>query len=222
MKHLKLLISIILCFLPWSIRRLCLEKFFGYKIDKSARIGFSVVLPDYLEMGSGAVIGNFNVIINLWTVKMERLSSIRRGNWITGYPKYGKHFQSSVGRESSLVLGIDSGITKNHLIDCTDLVSIGDYTSIGGYGTQILSHSTSIEFNEQRCKPILIGRQCFVGTRSIILPGSVLPDKSVLGAGAVLQKKFEEPGCLYAGVPAEKKKNLDPGLKFINRISRPR
>lgn len=84
----------------------------------------------------------------------------------------------------------DSAIKKQHLVDCTDTVTIGKFTSIGGYGTQILSHSTSLQYNKQSCAPITIGHHCLVGTRSIILPGATLPDQSVLGAGAVLKNNF--------------------------------
>ena len=47
------------------------------------------------------------------------------------------------------------------------------------------------------------------GTGCILLPGSALPDYSVLGAGAVLTKAHERTGCLYAGSPAKEIKSLD-------------
>ena len=43
-----------------------------------------------------------------------------------------------------------------------------------------------------------------------MLPGASLPDYSVLGAGAVLNKEMSESGMVYAGVPAEPKKKINP------------
>ena len=107
----------------------------------------------------------------------------------------------------------DSSITKQHHIDCTDMVIVGEFTTIAGYGTQILSHSFSLEKNSQACAPIQIGHHCWVSTRSVVLPGSVLPSQSVLGAGAVLQKKYTESFVLYGGVPAKYIKKMDETLK---------
>jgi acetyltransferase-like isoleucine patch superfamily enzyme len=73
----------------------------------------------------------------------------------------------------------------------------------------MLTHSIDVYNNRQDAKPIRIGKYCFVGTGCILLPGSELPDYSVLGAGAVLTKAHTKPGCLYAGSPAKEVKELD-------------
>ena len=66
--------------------------------------------------------------------------------------------------------------------------------------------------------PIRIGDYCFVGTNSVILGGSNLPDYSVLGAKSLLNKKCEVPYSLYAGVPALTIKDLDKNAKYFQRI----
>ena len=216
-------VKALIVLLPWKLRRHILNKYLLYDIAPTARIGFSYIYPDFLRMGENALIGNFNVAVNLHAIIMADDATIRRQNWITGYPLWQKKFFSAfTNRKPMLVMGKDSAITKSHLIDCTDRVVIGEYTSIGGYGTQILSHSTSLKENDQACAPITIGHHCFVGTRSIILPGSVLPNQSVLGAGAVLNKKFEESMSLYAGVPAKFVKKNNPEYKFFTRTYRPK
>ena len=197
---MKKIINLLIVFLPWTIRRYILNKFYHYQIHPTARIGLSYIYPKHLIMNEGARIGHLNVAIHLELIQMDKNSSISQKNWITGFPLKNKsHFQDFPERKPYLIMKEDSAITKQHLIDCTDTVTIGEFTSVGGYGTQILSHSTSLEKNRQACAPIQIGHHCFVGTRSIILPGSVLPPQSVLGAGAVLKKKYTESFVLYGG-----------------------
>ena len=220
---MKIIIKILIIFLPWTIRRYILNKFYHYKIHPTARIGLSYIYPKQLIMGEGARIGHLNVAIHLELIQMDKNCSISQKNWITGFPLSNKsNFQDFPDRKPYLIMKEDSSITKQHHIDCTDMVIVGELTTIAGYGTQILSHSFSLEKNSQACAPIQIGHHCWVGTRSIILPGSVLPPQSVLGAGAVLQKKYTESFVLYGGVPAKFIKKMDETYEFFHRTYNPK
>ena len=46
-----------------------------------------------------------------------------------------------------------------------------------------------------------IGRNCFIGGRSMILPGVEIGDGCIVGAGAVVTKSVP-PGCIVGGNPA--------------------
>ena len=220
---MKIIINLLIVLLPWTIRRYILNKFYHYKIHPTARIGLSYIYPKQLIMGEGARIGHLNVAIHLELIQMDKNCSISQKNWITGFPLSNKsNFQDFPDRKPYLIMKEDSSITKQHHIDCTDMVIVGELTTIAGYGTQILSHSFSLEKNSQACAPIQIGHHCWVGTRSIILPGSVLPSQSVLGAGAVLQKKYTESFVLYGGVPAKYIKKMDETYEFFHRTYRPK
>lgn len=220
---MKIIIKILIIFLPWKMRRYILNKFFHYKIHPTARIGLSYIYPEHLIMDEGARIGHLNVAIHLELIQMDKKCSISQKNWITGFPLSNKsNFQDFPDRKPYLIMKEDSSITKQHHIDCTDMVIVGEFTTIAGYGTQILSHSLSLEKNSQTCAPIQIGHHCWVGTRSIILPGSVLPSQSVLGAGAVLQKKYTESFVLYGGVPAKFIKKMDVTYEFFHRTYNPK
>lgn len=217
------IINLLIIFLPWTIRRYILNKFYRYKIHPTARIGLSYIYPKQLIMGEGARIGHLNVAIHLQKIQMDKNCSISQKNWITGFPLSNKsNFQDFPDRRPYLIMKEDSSITKQHHIDCTDMVVVGEFTTIAGYGTQILSHSFSLEKNSQACAPIQIGHHCWVGTRSVILPGAVLPPQSVLGAGAVLKKKFTESFVLYGGVPAKFIKKMDETYEFFHRTYRPK
>lgn len=209
--------------LPWVVRRWVLNRFYKYNIHPTAHIGLSYIYPDRLRMGERARIGHLNVAIHLHSIEMDDDASIAQQNWITGFPLTNKSFfEEYEARVPQLIMGKDAAIAKKHLIDCTDTVRIGAYTSVAGYNTQILSHSTSLEHNRQHCAPISIGHHCFVGTRSVILPGAVLPPQSVLGAGAVLKKQFDESFVLYGGVPARYIAKITHTHCYFRRTYRPK
>lgn len=220
---MKKIFNLLVVLMPWSIKRVLLVKFYKYKIHPSAHIGLSYIFPKHLIMEEGATIGHLNVAIHLELIHMEKDCTISQKNWVTGFPLKNKsYFQDFPNRKPALIMKKDSAITKQHLVDCTDTVTIGEFTSIGGYGSQILSHSTSLEKNTQSCSPITIGHHCFIGTRSIILPGSILPNQSVLGAGAVLKKQYTESFALYGGIPAKFIKKMDETYLFFHRTYRPK
>lgn len=57
-------------------------------------------------------------------------------------------------------------------------------------------------------KSIVLGEKCWIGMNSVILPGVVLGDHTVVGAGAVVTKSFPEGNCIIAGNPAKKLRDI--------------
>ena len=215
---MKFVIKIIAVLLPWPLKRMLLQLVFGYKIDPSAYIGLSWIYPEKLQMANGARIEHFNVAIHLDSIILKENARVGRNNWITGISvKNQKHFTHQKDRMAALILEKESAITKNHHIDCTNLVSIGAFTILGGYQTQILTHSIDFINNRQHSNPIHIGSYCFVGTRCIIMGGAKLPDNSILGANSLLNKEFKEPYFLYAGSPAIGVKSIPKEAKYFLR-----
>jgi acetyltransferase-like isoleucine patch superfamily enzyme len=49
---------------------------------------------------------------------------------------------------------------------------------------------------------IRIGRKCWIGMNAVILPGVLLGDNTVVGAGAVVTRSFPEGNCVLVGSPA--------------------
>lgn len=52
-------------------------------------------------------------------------------------------------------------------------------------------------------KDVRLGEKCWIGMNSVILPGVTLGDHTVVGAGSVVTKSFEEGHCVIAGNPAK-------------------
>jgi acetyltransferase-like isoleucine patch superfamily enzyme len=205
--------------LPWTLKRRALNKWFGYQIDKEARIGLAWVFPGKLVMKKGARVDHFTVAVHLDRIELGENATIGRSNWITGFTSGtdSKHFQHQQERQSILILNAESAITKNHHIDCTNVITIGRYVTVAGYNSQLLTHSIDIYEGRQDSKPITIGDYCFIGTNATILGGASLPSYSVLGAKSLLNKNFVEPYTLYAGNPAKPIKQLDINAKYFTR-----
>lgn len=191
---------------------------FGYRIHPTARIGFSVICPKHLEMGPQSYIGNLTLCKGLELLRMEESSLIGNLNWISGFPANDdRFFSSEKGRRPELILGSNAAITTRHYIDCTNSVIVGEFTTVAGARSQLLTHSIDLYESRQASKPITIGKYCFVGTASILLGGSALPDYSVLGASSMLNKAFAETYFLYAGNPASPVKSLSQDMAYFRR-----
>lgn len=205
-------------FLPWPMRRSILEKQFGYAIHPSSYIGFSWILPQRLVMEENSRIGHFTLCKNIELLYLGAHAIIGPLNWITGFPKGpSRHFAHQLDRSPELVVEAHAGVSSRHLIDCTARVRIGAFATIGGYRSQLITHSIDLAANRQSAEPIEIGEYCFVGTNCVLLGGSSLPHHSVLGAQSLLNKKWDEPYRLYGGVPAEPLKELSPEVEYFRR-----
>lgn len=219
MQTIKTILNLLLVVMPWFLRRRLLIWIYNYKLHPTSRIGLSYIYPKYLEMGENAQIDHFTVGIHLDRIIIGAKSSIGRGNWITGFPSgtTSLHFKHQSERCSELNVGTNSAITKNHHIDCTNKIQIGDFVTIAGYNSQLLTHSINIIENRQDSAPIIIGDYCFVGTNAIILGGSILPSYSILGAKSLLNKTYMEEWKLYGGNPAKPIKKISEGAKYFHR-----
>ncbi|VWX62462.1 conserved hypothetical protein [Burkholderiales bacterium 8X] len=216
---MKRLFGLLVVPLPWPIKRWALRKFWHYEIADDARIGLSYIFPGELVMKEKAFIGHFNVAIHLGRLECGAHSVIDRSNWITGHPPGGAHFRHRTLREPTLSVGDHAAITKKHIIDCTDRIDIGAFTTIAGYHSQLITHGINVMEGRQDCKPIRIGAYCLVGTRVTVLGGAALPDRSVLGAGSVLNKAHAAPYKVYAGQPAVEVKSLDQDAAYFHRAA---
>lgn len=170
-------------------------------------------------MEDSATIGHFNIAIHLDLIKMGTKSTIGRGNWITGFPSDSgsRHFQHQPDRRPELHLGKETAITKNHHLDCTNMISVGDFVTIAGYHSQFLTHSIDLMESRQSSSPIYIGEYAFVGTNVVVLGGSSLPSHSVLSAKSLLNKQFTEERMLYGGVPSKPIQEIPLNAKYFKR-----
>lgn len=216
------LLSLLILFLPWKIRRFIYRKYFKYQINDKSYIGFSWLYPESLILGESAKIGHLTYCKNISLLKIGNYSILGSLNWITGFPlinNYTGHFSEEKNRIPELVLGEHSAITSRHFIDCTNSITIGSYSTVAGIRSQILTHSLDIYNSIQTSSSIKIGCYCFIGTNTTILKDTIIPDYSVFGAMSLVNKKYSEEYSLYGGVPAVKIKDIPENAKYFSRIS---
>lgn len=217
MKDLLKLVSVLM---PWSMRRPFLEKQFGYTIHPTSQIGLAWIFPERLIMEAHSSIGHLTLCKNIALLHLGEHVIVGRGNWITGFPLGNSpHFAAETERRPELIIGAHSAITHRHLIDCTNSITVGRFTTVAGFQSQMLTHSIDLEHNRQASAPIRIGDYCFIGTNCVLLGGSVLPDFCVLGAKSLLNKPFTETHQLYGGVPARALQSLPNDYAYFQRTT---
>lgn len=215
---MKTLLGFLSLLLPWGLRRSFLQNQFGYSLHPSSRIGFAWIFPRRLVLEEGARIGHLTVCKNIDLLHLGAHAIVGPLNWITGFPSGpSRHFAHQPDRRPELIVETHAGISSRHLIDCTARVRIGAFATIGGFRSQLLTHSIDFAAGRQTAEPIEIGEYSFTGTNSVVLGGSSLPHHSVLGAQSLLNKKWQDPYQLYAGVPAKPVKVLSPELAYFRR-----
>jgi hypothetical protein len=204
--------------LPWKLRRLLLCKVLGYRIHPTAQIKFSLVCADRVDLAEGSLVKNLTMIKGLTELILHPRGRIGNLNWITGLPANDPvFFCDEPDRVSSLVVGEAASITNRHLFDCSNRITIGRFTTIGGFRSQFLTHSIDIAPCRQTTRPIEIGEYGFTGTGCIVLKGAVMPPRCVLGAGSTLRGKFQEEYKLLSGVPASAVRDLDNEALYFHR-----
>lgn len=110
------------------------------------------------------------------------------------------------GKPKYINYDVDFDLTKSGLIH------IGENTVIAK-GSIFLTHDYSVEcgliaigenttdYEMQFLKEIHVGRDCFIGARSFILPGTRIGNNCIIGAGSVVSGEIPD-NCIYAGNPA--------------------
>jgi acetyltransferase-like isoleucine patch superfamily enzyme len=110
----------------------------------------------------------------------------------------------TVGDISQIKIGTNVSFGGDVLLYANSSIEIGDNTIIG-YHT--ILHTSTHDYNDHPIwlkridKPIKIGRHVWIGTGTIILPGVIVGDFSVIGAGSVVTANVPE-GSIVGGNPA--------------------
>ena len=108
--------------------------------------------------------------------------------------------------EANIIIGDNVGISSSTL-SARDSITIGNHVLIGAgcLLSDTDAHPTNAidrrENKKPNSAPILIEDDVFIGTRSIILKGVTLGERTIVGAGSVVTTSFP-PDSVIAGNPA--------------------
>jgi len=178
-----------------------------------------------VKYGSNLLLKGFPVIIN------KNGATLSIGNHVTIKSSFLSNLVGLYSRtiivtrvpEAEIIIGDNVGIS-GATIYARRSITIGENTCIGG-NCKILDndfHPIEVESRNRLlqgkvgpkdndligAKPIIIGKNCFIGCNSIILKGTILGDGCVVGAGAVVCGRFQ-PNSVIVGNPAKVIKTLD-------------
>lgn len=121
------------------------------------------------------------------------------------------HHSSIVSYPNNVYVGIDTcpGYNPGCYVHAVNKIYIGDYTQIApNVGLMSGNHDLYDYRIQKENSPIIIGKHCWLGMGVVILPGVVLGDFTIVGAGAIVTKSFPEGKCIIVGNPAKKIKDL--------------
>lgn len=211
--------------LPGFLKRPCYRLFFGYKIGKRVRLGWSLIDAGVCEIGDDVSVGHLNLVIGVGKLTVGEHARVGHFNVMRGGDEVRLGRYSEVIRlneinsipdpivvnpvEPRFTLGDGSVITASHKIDFTDRVEIGDRTILGGRNSSLWTH------NRQRTRPITIGSRTYVGSEIRVAPGGVIPSRCIVGIGSVITGRLEGENQLIAGVPAKPIKQLSEEDRFL-------
>ena len=94
---------------------------------------------------------------------------------------------------NTVIIGSDITIEDNVIIGPNSVISGGNHKFRNG----------SFRFSDSSLKKVTLKRGSWVGSNCTVVGGTVLPEGSILAAGAVLTKSFTEKMKIYGGVPAK-------------------
>lgn len=197
--RLRGVMTVVAGLLPASSFKNAVVRRLGWNVGQGCRIGPVIAVSGaYLSLEDGARVGAFNMVRGI-RLELGSGSTIGSWNWFSAAGE----FRGQIGTHALLRVGRQSSITSRHYVDCSGGVLIGDFTTVGGQRTTILSHGIDFVESVQVPGVVEIGSRSFVSTNCVLLMGSVLPERSVLAAGAVLTRSrgVREPG-IWGGVPA--------------------
>lgn len=123
-----------------------------------------------------------------------------------------------IGYYQNLYMHDNSEIERGCLILAKDRIEIGENSTLA-YGVTILTGADPNGPRNRLSKlyqplkaPVIIGKDCWIGARAVILPGVTIGDCSVVAAGSVVTKDVPSY-TMVAGSPAIVKKDLRPLLE---------
>jgi len=119
-------------------------------------------------------------------------------------------------KESLIIIGENVASNNGLLIISAERIEIGNDCLIGKDVQMIDFDAHGLALSERRnsigkVKPIVIGRNVWIGNNVIILKGTEIGDNSVIGAGAVVTGGKFPASVVIAGNPARILKELPNG-----------
>jgi len=146
--------------------------------------------------------------VGIFDIKMSRtIWDVYGDVTFCGYAIIGHGSKIVVGSEGSLIIGDNLRITAESSIITSKKIQIGNDCFLS-WDTLLMDtdfHTVKNENGEiiNGPKPIIIGDHVWIGCRSIILKGAVIPNNTIIALNSMVNKELFEENCIYGGSPVE-------------------
>jgi len=125
-----------------------------------------------------------------WKMPPIKENRPNKYNWIVQY-------------KDNFKLGYKTDIGQFTYINASYGVTIEDYVQIGSH-CSIYSNSTI----DNKSGPVVLKKNCKIGTHSVVMPGVTVGENSVIGAFSFVKDDIP-PNVLVFGVPAKIRKGIN-------------
>lgn len=112
-----------------------------------------------------------------------------------------KNFSLMIDKNATVSIGNDVFFNNGCSVDANDYISIGDRTMLGE-NVKIYDHDhrfrEKLPIKKQGFKnaPVIIGKDCWIGSGVIILKGTEIGNNCIIGAGCVVSGKVKSNSIL--------------------------
>ena len=110
---------------------------------------------------------------------------------LKGKISFGKNFK--ITAESSIVAYHNIQFGNNCLISWDILFMDTDFHTVKNEAGEIINNP----------EPLLIGDHVWVGCRSIILKGAIIPNNTIIATNSLVNKELIQENCIYGGSPVK-------------------
>lgn len=121
------------------------------------------------------------------------------------------HKTTEVTHPDNIYVGINSnpGTRPGCYLQGNGGIVIGNYVHFASNIGVISANHDVYDQTKHICNKVVIGDYCWIGQGVIIMPGVKLGPRTIVGAGSIVTKSFENGYCVIAGNPARKLYDLD-------------
>lgn len=108
-----------------------------------------------------------------------------------------RNFEINTSKEANIKIGNNCFFNNECSLNAHKYICIGD-NCIFGENVKVYDHNhifrdyiKPIYTQGFKCKNVIIGNDCWIGSNSVILPGTKIGDKVIIGAGCVISGEIE-------------------------------
>ena len=176
-------------------------KILGHRVSLHSKIGMTIALKIKMLILDGHVqIGSFNVFRNLNLLNMENGAKIGNLNWISAATEFCKEESNA-----TLIMRNQSAITNRHYLDVSGTIELQRASAIWGVRSTIMTHGISPMSWSQNARKTTIGERSVIGSNSLVVPGTTLPDGCYFGMGSLISGSNYQPHKKYMNSKATSK-----------------